>query len=97
MDGPPTCRYRYAEVLPTPLYSDNQCAIRLVRNPKFHRQTKHIDIVYHLIWEFQAKGEIVIEYISTNQQFANILTKALSLEKFQGLRSALNIIKKVGV
>ena len=33
----------------TELYVDNQSAIRLVRNPEFHKRTKHIDIKYHFI------------------------------------------------
>lgn len=29
----------------SPLFSDNQSAIRLVHNPKFHKRSKHIDAV----------------------------------------------------
>ena len=34
---------------PTPLLCDNQSAIKLVRNPKLHQRTKHIDVKYHFI------------------------------------------------
>ena len=44
---------RFHQKAPTQLYSDNQSAIRLVHNPEFHRRTKHIDIIYHFIWEHQ--------------------------------------------
>jgi hypothetical protein len=39
----------FNQQVPTPLYSDNQSAIRLVQNPEFHKRTKHIDVVFHLI------------------------------------------------
>jgi hypothetical protein len=80
---------------PTPLYSDNQSAIRLVLNPEFHKRTKHIDVLFHLIREFQARGDIAVSYVPTRLQLADILTKALTPEIFHKLRSALNLSKKV--
>lgn len=35
----------------TPLYVDNQSTIKLVKNPEFHKRTKHIDVRYHHIRE----------------------------------------------
>ena len=85
----------FSQATPTPLLSDNQSAIRLVQNPEFHKRTKHIDVVYHLIREIQARGEITISYVPTRLQLADILTKALTPEIFQKLRAALNIGPKV--
>ena len=85
----------FSQSNPTPLYSDNQSAIRLVLNPEFHKRTKHIDVLFHLIREFQARGEIVVSYVPTRLQLADILTKALTPEIFHKLRSALNLSKKV--
>jgi hypothetical protein len=39
------------EVEPTTIYEDNQGAIQLSRNPKFHNRTKHIDITHHFVRE----------------------------------------------
>ena len=80
---------------PTPLFSDNQSAIRLVQNPEFHKRTKHIDVVYHLIREIQARGEITLFYVPTRLQLADILTKALTPDLFQKLRNALSLGRKV--
>lgn len=33
------------------LFCDNQSAIKLIKNPEFHKRTKHIDIKYHFILE----------------------------------------------
>jgi hypothetical protein len=80
---------------PTPLFSDNQSAIRLVQNPEFHKRTKHIDVLYHLIREFQSRGEITLFYVPTRLQLADILTKPLTPDIFAKLRDALNLGKKV--
>lgn len=77
-----------------PLYVNNQSAIKLIQNPVAHDRTKHIDIKYHYIWNAQANGIIKVEYCPTNDQVADVLTKALSREKHKefteqmGLRSA---------
>ena len=85
----------FPQLNPTPLYSDNQSAIRLVLNPEFHKRTKHIDVLFHLIREFQARGDIAVSYVPTRLQLADILTKSLTPEIFHKLRSALNLSKKV--
>ena len=35
----------------TSLYVDNMRAIQLIKNPVYHKRTKHIDIKYHYIRE----------------------------------------------
>ena len=85
----------FAQTKPTPLFSDNQSDIRLVQNPEFHKRTKHIDDVFHLIREIQARGEITLFYVPTRLQLADILTKALTPDLFHKLRAALNLGQKV--
>jgi len=73
----------YAQLLTTPLYRDNQVVIRLVMNPMLHKQTKHINVKFHILREYHANGEISITYIPTADQFANLLTEPLPHNKFQ--------------
>ncbi|KMQ91779.1 integrase core domain protein [Lasius niger] len=73
------------------LHVDNQSAIRLARNPEFHKLTKHIDIKYHYIREKVESGELVISYIPSERQLADILTKALSKERFYKLCNYLKL------
>lgn len=73
---------------------DNQSAIKLVKNPEFHKRTKHIDIKYHYIREKYGEGSIVIEYVSTIYQKADIFTtKAMPRNRFKLLHHELNIVE----
>ena len=56
---------------------DNQEAIGLRENPKFHEHTKHIDIKYHFIWDCFDKELITLRYVPTTLMVADIMTKAL--------------------
>jgi Reverse transcriptase (RNA-dependent DNA polymerase) len=67
---------------PTSLFIDNQSAIALAKNPKFHNRTKHIAVRYHFIREKIEDKEILPQYIPTSEQVADILTKGLPKAKF---------------
>jgi hypothetical protein len=59
------------------LLMDNQLAITLSKNSIFHERSKHIDVRYHYIRECVDEGRIIIDYRVTEEQVADILTKAL--------------------
>jgi len=73
---------------------DNQSAIKLIRNPEFHKRSKYIDIRYHFVREKYSSGDIEIEYVRSRNQLVDILTKALSRDLFQTLRSKIGLIYK---
>ena len=62
-----------AQTSPTPVYSDNQAAIKLVQNPVYHSRTKHIDVRHHFIRDEREKNTISVSYIPTNSQPADML------------------------
>ena len=68
---------------------DNQAAIALSQNPVTSKRTKHIDIRCHFVREKTASGDIKLEYISTKEQVADLLTKALANAQFLELRKKL--------
>ena len=76
------------------MYVDNQSAIRLVRNPEFHKRTKHIDIRYHYVREKSESNEIEVIYVPTEAQLADIFTKALPRNRFVKLCTDLGIVIK---
>lgn len=75
----------------TIIYGDNQGAIALAKNPQFHARTKHIDVQHHFVREKQHNGEVDLQYVPTDQQVADGLTKALPKDKFEVFRSALGL------
>jgi Reverse transcriptase (RNA-dependent DNA polymerase) len=66
---------------PTTLYIDNQSAIAIARNPEFHDRTKHIDIRHHFLREKVEDNQVALEYVPTNEQIADVLTKGLVRDK----------------
>ena len=60
-----------------------------LENPVYHARTKHIGIKVHLVRDYFEKGEIVVPYISTHEQLADIFTKPLPKATFEKFASRL--------
>jgi hypothetical protein len=65
------------------LMVDNKSAIAIIRNPVLNDRSRHIDIRYHLIREYEATGLIKTEFINTQEQLGDLLTMPLSKVRFQ--------------
>ena len=76
---------------PTTLNVDNQSAIKLIKNPEFHQRTKHVDIRYHYIREKVQSGDIIVKFVPSDNQKADIFTKALPRERFSKMRNVLGM------
>ena len=64
--------------LPAPiLWCDNIGATYLLANPMFHARMKHIEIDFHFIREQVAARRLRVCIISSQDQRADLLTKAL--------------------
>ena len=66
----------------TPIFCDNTSAICLTRNPILHSRTKHIEIRHHFLRDHVQKGDVRLEFISTDLQLADIFTKPLPEDRF---------------
>lgn len=73
---------------------DNQSAIRLIKNPEFHKRTKHIDVRYHFIREKFEARMFSLRYVTSDEQLADIFTKPLPKCRFELLRNLLCIKQK---
>ena len=62
---------------PTSIYADNQSAIALTANPKFHSRSKHIDTQYHFTRDQILNKQITLKYVPTMDMVADIFTKSL--------------------
>ena len=81
-----------AQDRPTTIYCDNKSAIALSKNRVFHKRKKHIDTRYHFIRELVNNREINLQHCRSEEQLADIFTKALAQEQFEILREALGIV-----
>ena len=70
---------------------DNQGAIALAHNPEYHARIKHIDIQYHFVRECVEKGLIELQYCSTKDMIADVLTKALARDRHRELISKMGM------
>lgn len=66
---------------PTLILCDNMSALALVANPRFHARTKHIEISHHFIRDAVVRGVTKVSFGGTDDNVADILTKALSKPK----------------
>ena len=71
------------------LCCDNLSALALASNPVYHARTKHIEVDYHFIREKVFNGDILIKFISTKGQVADIFTKGMPSARFSLLKSKL--------
>ncbi|RXH91287.1 hypothetical protein DVH24_020310 [Malus domestica] len=69
---------------PTIIHGDNQSAIKLATNLVFHARTKHIEIEHHYIRECVLKGRVKVSEVRRNSNVADVFTKSLSIEPFEG-------------
>ena len=77
------------------LLCDNISAIAIAHNPVLHSKTKHIEIRHHFIRDHIEKKHIVLDYISTENQLADILTKGLQEGRFHRLRIDIGMIDQI--
>ncbi|KAI4380702.1 hypothetical protein MLD38_006864 [Melastoma candidum] len=77
---------------PTTIVCDNQSAIVMTKNLVFHARSKHIELRHRFTREMVSQKEILLEFISTHDQPADVLTKAVSSQKFETFKDFLKII-----
>ncbi|GJS26216.1 putative ribonuclease H-like domain-containing protein [Tanacetum coccineum] len=65
----------------TKIYIDNESTICIVKNPVYHSKTKHIAIRHHFIRDAYEKKLIQVLKIHTDDNVADLLTKAFDVSR----------------
>lgn len=64
------------------IYCDNLSATYVAANPVFHSRMKHIAVDYHFVRSQVQNGSLRVTHVSSKEQLADLLTKALSTQAF---------------
>src|SRR5882724_7415736 len=63
--------------LPIELFTNSLGACAITSNCLYHKHTKHIDIKYHYIHDAISSGNVNVSAVSTKENIADLLMKAL--------------------
>ena len=73
------------------ILEDNQSVICLAKNQQVHGRTKHIDIKYHFVRDMVETGRVKLCYCASEHMIADMLTKGLSVKRFEKLRQLIGV------
>jgi len=76
------------------LWYDNISAYHMAKNLVFHARTKHIEIDLHFIRDQVLQGKLQLQFVPTEEQPADLLTKHLPSARFLFLKSQLCIVPR---
>ena len=74
------------------IYCNNLSCLKLTKNLVFRDRSKHIEIQYHFIHDHVQRGGVKLEYVSTDEQVADILTKSLPRGKQVYFRDKMGMV-----
>ncbi len=78
---------------PVVIYCDNISSILLANNLVYHARLKYIEVHCHFIREKVLAKEIDLIHVSTEDQVADIFTKALGTDKLKKFQQMLGVLE----
>ena len=77
---------------PTQIYTDSQGALAHITTGISKARTMHIDVCYHNSRDLHERGVVKYDYVNTNNDPADILTKSLPREKHEKFARAMGVL-----
>ena len=68
------------------VFEDNSAAVLLANNHRITSRTRYFHVKWHFFWEYVSRGDVTVEYISTNLQRADYMTKMNPCFVFERIR-----------
>ena len=66
-------------------------ATKLAKNPVYHSRTKYIELDMHFVRDKVLAEKLEINYIPSEEQIVDVLTKPFTFIHFNYLRTKLNV------
>jgi hypothetical protein len=79
------------DILVMKVNCDNSSAIAISKNGRFNSRAKHIDLRMHFIRKLVMDGAIELNYVRTEDNIADVMTKIVGKGKFHNMRDQLNL------
>ena len=77
------------------VFSDSQSATFFTKNQMFHEKGKHIDIWLHFVRDMISTAKVKVKKIHIEDNPADILTKAVTIDKFRRCLNLIGVTKVV--
>ena len=77
------------------LYIDNASALKLTKNPEYHKRSKHIEVRHFYVRERYLNNDNEIEHVDGRKQLADLLTKPIERGRFEVLCHGIGITSRM--
>ena len=84
----------YTFATPTIIHVNNQSAIKVSKNPEHHGRMKHLDCSFYWLHDQVLHGVFEPQYLPTEDNAADMLTKALAKPKVEKFRSIMGLVDR---
>ena len=84
----------YKVASPTLMWVDNQSSIQVSKNPEHHGRMKHLNHAFYWLRDQVTHSILMPKYLPTEDNAADMLTKALVKPKVEKFRRMMGLIEK---
>ena len=78
---------------PMTIFCHNTAALVVVKDPKYHKKTKHVKKRYHYIIDAIIEEDVILKHIPTSYLVAGPLTKSIARDIYVGHVKSLGLCR----